>query len=41
VRQEGAREADIEAAAANRVQHADFAGELQRMVEDRQHRARH
>ena len=41
VRQKGTREPDIEAAVADRVQHADFAGELQRMVEDRQHRTRH
>jgi hypothetical protein len=41
VRQKGTREPDIEAAIADRVQHADFAGELQRMVEDRQHRTRH
>src|SRR6516225_506402 len=37
VRQEGAREADIEPSVADRVEHADFAGELQRVVEDRQY----
>src|SRR5205085_2018015 len=41
VRQESAREADIEAPAADRVEHADFAGELQRVIEDRQYRTRH
>ena len=40
VRQEGAREADIEATATDRIQHADLAGELQRVVEDRQHSTR-
>ena len=41
VRQKGAREADIEATAADRIEHADFAGELERVIEDRQHRTRH
>jgi hypothetical protein len=39
VRQEGAREADVEAAAGNGVQHGDFAGELDRVVEGRHDRA--
>src|SRR6185437_4200038 len=39
VRQEGAREADIEPPVADRVEHADLAGELQRVVEDGKHRA--
>ena len=38
VRQERAREADVEAAAGNPVEHADLARELQRMIEHRQHR---
>src|SRR5262249_9814050 len=37
VRQEGAREADLEPSAGDRVQHADLARELERMVEHRQH----
>ena len=41
MRQEGAREADVEATAADRIKHADFAGELQRVIKDRQHRTRH
>ena len=39
VRQERAREADLEAAAGDRVHHPDLAGELERIVEHRQHRA--
>jgi len=39
MRQEGAGEADIETAARQRIDHADLTGELQRMVEDRQHGA--
>ena len=39
VRQEGARETDLHAAVGDRVDHADLAGELQRIVEHRQHRA--
>src|SRR5579859_7281028 len=39
MRQEGAREADVEAAVAQRVQHRQLAGELQRIVERWQHRA--
>ena len=39
VRQERAREADIEPAAGDGVEHADLARELERMIEDRQHRA--
>src|SRR5215813_6891868 len=35
--QKGTRKPDIEAPAADRVQHADFTGEFQRMVKDRQH----
>src|SRR5215469_14985002 len=41
VRQEGARETDIETPIAYRVEHADFAGELERVVEDGQHGTRH
>jgi hypothetical protein len=41
VRQKGAGEPDIEAPAADRIQHPDFTGELQRMIEDRQHRTCH
>ena len=41
VRQKSTRKADVEAAAADRVEHADFAGQLQRMIEDRQHGASH
>ncbi len=41
VRQKGAREADIEPAAAQRIEHRDLAGQLQRVVEDRQHRPGH
>jgi hypothetical protein len=40
-RQKSPREPDIEAPAADRVQHADLAGELERVVEYRQDRARH
>ena len=39
VRQERAREADIEAPAADRIEHRDFAGQLHRIVERRQYRA--
>ena len=39
VRQEGAREPDIEPARAERIEHADLAGELERMIEYRQHGA--
>ena len=39
VQQERAREADVEPAAGNAVEHRDLAGELERMVEHRQHRA--
>ena len=39
VRQEGARHAEIEPAAGDRVQHARLAGDLERVVEHRQHRA--
>ena len=39
VRQERARKADVEPSAGNAVEHADLAGELERMVEHRQHRA--
>ena len=39
VRQEGAGETDLDAAVGDRVDHADLAGELQRIVEHRQHRA--
>ena len=39
VRQEGAREANIEPAAGERVEHRDLAGQLQWVVEGRQHRA--
>ena len=38
VRQERAREADIEPPAGNAVEHGDLARELERMVEHRQHR---
>jgi hypothetical protein len=41
VRQKSASKPDIEPAAADRIQHADLTGELQRMVEHRQRRARH
>ncbi len=41
VRQEGAREAYVEPAARQPVEHGDLAGELERMVEHRQHRAGH
>ncbi len=37
VRQKRAREADVEPAAADAVEHRDFAGELERVVENRQH----
>src|SRR5207247_1769035 len=36
---EGARESDVETAARNAVEHADLAGELEGIVEHRQHRA--
>ena len=39
VRQEGACEADLESTARDRVEHADLARELQRVVEDGEHRA--
>ena len=39
VRQEGAREADLEPAAGDRVEHADLARELERVVEHGQHGA--
>ena len=39
VRQERAREPDVEPAARNAVEHRDLARELERMVEHRQHRA--
>ena len=38
VRQERAREPDIDPAAGNAVEHGDLARELERMVEHRQHR---
>ena len=38
VRQERAREADLEAPARDRIEHADLARELERIVEHRQHR---
>ena len=41
VRQKRPREADIEPAAAQRIEHGDLAGQFQRMVEGRQHRAGH
>ena len=41
VGQEGAREAHLQAAAGNRIHHPDLAGELERMIEHRQHRAGH
>ena len=41
VRQESARHAEIQTAAGNRVQHARLAGDLERMVEHRQHGAGH
>ena len=39
MRQEGAREADVEAAMRNGVEHGDLAGELDRVVEGRHDRA--
>ena len=39
VRQEGAGEADVEAAAGNGVEHGDLAGKLERIVERRHDRA--
>src|SRR5437764_2546601 len=39
VRQKGTREADIQPPAADRVEHRDLTGELQRVIERRQHRA--
>ena len=39
VRQEGACESDLESTARDRVEHADLTRELQRVVEDREHRA--
>jgi hypothetical protein len=39
VRQERARKADVEASARDAVEHRDFAGKLERMVEHRQHGA--
>jgi hypothetical protein len=39
VRQEGARKADVEPPAGNAVEHRDLAGELEGMIEHRQHRA--
>ncbi len=39
VRQEGAREADVETPAGNAVEHGDLAGELEGMIEHRQHRS--
>ena len=39
MQQERPREADIETATGDRIDHADFAGKFQRMVEHRQHRA--
>ena len=41
MRQKGARETDIETPIAYRVEHADFAGELERVVEDGQDGTRH
>ena len=38
VRQEGARKADLHAPAGDRIRHSDLPGELERMVENRQHR---
>ncbi len=40
VRQEGAREAHVEPPVRYGVEHADLAGELERVVEGREHRAR-
>ena len=39
VRQECARESDIEPSARNAVEHGDLARELERVIEHRQHRA--
>ena len=39
MRQKGAGKPDIEPAAADRVQHSDLAGQLERMIEDGQHGA--
>src|SRR5581483_440093 len=39
VGQEGPGETDLEPPAADRVEHADLAGQFQRVVEDRQHRS--
>ena len=39
MRQEGARETRLHAALRDRIQHGDLAGELERVVEYRQHRA--
>jgi hypothetical protein len=39
VRQERAREADVEPPARDGIEHADLAGQLERIVEDREHRA--
>ena len=41
VRQKSAGKTDIETPAADRVQHADLTGELERMVKDRQYGTRH
>ena len=41
VRQKGAGKADIEASVTDCIQHADFTGELQRVVKDRQYRSGH
>src|SRR6266446_5537437 len=38
VRQEGAREANLDAALGDRIDHADLAGKLQRIVKHRKHR---
>lgn len=41
MRQECSRKADVQPAAADGIDHADFARELERVVEDRQQRAHH
>ena len=41
VRQKGAGEAHLEPPAGDRIQHADLAGQLERVVEHRQHRPGH
>src|SRR5262245_56947742 len=41
VRQKRARKSGIESPARNAVEHRDFAGELERVIEHRKHRAGH